>query len=86
MIHTPVGDLPGIEHPIVLGGMATGTSVPLVVAVSNAGALGTLGLAGLIDSVAPAADVVMRMMKEAENVLRNRLPAALNGKSSPGSP
>ena len=38
MIHTPVCDMLGIEHPIVLGGMPTWTSVPLVAAVSNAGA------------------------------------------------
>jgi NAD(P)H-dependent flavin oxidoreductase YrpB (nitropropane dioxygenase family) len=45
VIHTPVCDLLGIRHPIVLGGMAGGTSVPLVAAVSNAGGLGTLGVA-----------------------------------------
>jgi NAD(P)H-dependent flavin oxidoreductase YrpB (nitropropane dioxygenase family) len=45
MIHTPVCDLLGIRHPIVLGGMAGGhTSAPLVAAVSNAGGLGTFGL------------------------------------------
>ena len=45
MIHTPVCDLLQIRHPIVLGGMAGSTSVPLVAAVSNAGGLGTLGIA-----------------------------------------
>ncbi|MBI2526886.1 MAG: nitronate monooxygenase [Candidatus Rokubacteria bacterium] len=45
MIHTSVCDLLRIRHPIVLGGMAGGTSVPLVAAVSNAGGLGTLGIA-----------------------------------------
>ncbi len=45
MIHTPVCDLLRIRHPIALGGMAGGTSVPLVAAVSNAGGLGTLGIA-----------------------------------------
>jgi NAD(P)H-dependent flavin oxidoreductase YrpB (nitropropane dioxygenase family) len=45
VIHTPVCDLLGIRHPIVLGGMAGSTSVPLVAAVSNAGGLGTLGIA-----------------------------------------
>ncbi len=44
MIHTPVCDLLRIRHPIVLGGMAGSTSVPLVAAVSNAGGLGTLGI------------------------------------------
>src|SRR5713101_7949953 len=47
MLHTRVCDLLGITHPIVLGGMGTGTSVPLVAAVSNAGGLGTLGVTGL---------------------------------------
>jgi NAD(P)H-dependent flavin oxidoreductase YrpB (nitropropane dioxygenase family) len=45
LIHTPVCDLLGIRHPIVLGGMAGSTSVPLVAAVTNAGGLGTLGIA-----------------------------------------
>ena len=46
MIHTPVCDLLGITQPIALGGMASGTSVPLVAAVSNAGGLGILGVTG----------------------------------------
>src|SRR5438105_12995141 len=46
MIHTPVCNLLGITHPIVLGGMSTGTSVPLVAAVSNTGGLGILGVTG----------------------------------------
>src|SRR5262252_2373295 len=36
----------GIEHPVVLGGMASGTSPELVAAVSNAGGLGTQGCTG----------------------------------------
>ncbi len=47
MLHTRVCDLLGIAHPIMLGGMATGTSVPLVAAVSNAGGFGTLGVTGM---------------------------------------
>jgi NAD(P)H-dependent flavin oxidoreductase YrpB (nitropropane dioxygenase family) len=47
MIHTRLCDLLGIVHPIVLGGMASGTSVPLVVAVSQAGGFGTLGVSAL---------------------------------------
>src|SRR5689334_9142280 len=43
---TRVCDLLGIEHPVVLGGMGTGTSPDLVAAVSNAGGLGTQGCAG----------------------------------------
>jgi NAD(P)H-dependent flavin oxidoreductase YrpB (nitropropane dioxygenase family) len=45
-LHTPLCDLLGITHPIVLGGMASGTAAPLVAAVSNAGGLGTLGASG----------------------------------------
>jgi NAD(P)H-dependent flavin oxidoreductase YrpB (nitropropane dioxygenase family) len=45
-LHTPVCELLGITHPIVLGGMASGTSAELVAAVSNAGGLGTLGVSG----------------------------------------
>jgi NAD(P)H-dependent flavin oxidoreductase YrpB (nitropropane dioxygenase family) len=47
MIHTRICDLLGILHPVVLGGMASGTSVPLVVAVSEAGGFGTLGVTGM---------------------------------------
>jgi NAD(P)H-dependent flavin oxidoreductase YrpB (nitropropane dioxygenase family) len=43
MIHTRICDLLGIPHPVVLGGMGTATNATLVAAVSNAGALGTLG-------------------------------------------
>ena len=43
MIHTRICDLLTIPHPIVLGGMGTATTAPLVIAVSNAGGLGTLG-------------------------------------------
>ena len=43
MIHTRICDLLGIDYPIVLGGMGTATTAPLVAAVSNAGGFGTLG-------------------------------------------
>ena len=43
MIHTRICDLLGIQHPIILGGMGTATTAPLVAAVSNAGSFGTLG-------------------------------------------
>ena len=43
MIHTRICDLLDIRHPIVLGGMGTATTAPLVAAVSNAGGFGTLG-------------------------------------------
>ncbi len=47
MIHTRVCDLLGVVHPIVLGGLGGATSAPLVAAVSNAGAFGTLGTSGI---------------------------------------
>lgn len=43
MIRTPLCDLLGIVHPIVQGGMAWVSTSELVVAVSEAGALGILG-------------------------------------------
>jgi NAD(P)H-dependent flavin oxidoreductase YrpB (nitropropane dioxygenase family) len=45
-LHTPLCDLLGIPHPIVLGGMASGTAADLVAAVSSAGGLGILGASG----------------------------------------
>jgi enoyl-[acyl-carrier protein] reductase II len=47
MIRTPICDLLGIDHPICLGGMGSGTNPELVSAVSNAGGLGALGCHGL---------------------------------------
>jgi NAD(P)H-dependent flavin oxidoreductase YrpB (nitropropane dioxygenase family) len=43
MIHTAICDLLDITHPVVLGGMGSATTAPLVAAVSNAGGFGTLG-------------------------------------------
>jgi NAD(P)H-dependent flavin oxidoreductase YrpB (nitropropane dioxygenase family) len=45
-MRTRVCELFGIEHPVVLGGMGTGTSPELVAAVSNGGGLGVQGCAG----------------------------------------
>jgi NAD(P)H-dependent flavin oxidoreductase YrpB (nitropropane dioxygenase family) len=45
-MRTRACELLGIEHPIILGGMGTGTSPELVTAVSNAGGLGVQGCAG----------------------------------------
>ena len=44
-MRTRACDVLGIEHPLVLGGMAGVAASGLVAAVSNAGALGTLGCA-----------------------------------------
>ncbi|MEM9288381.1 MAG: nitronate monooxygenase family protein [Pseudomonadota bacterium] len=46
-IHTPLCDLLGIEHPIMLAGMGGVSYAEVVAAVSNAGGFGTLGMAGL---------------------------------------
>src|SRR5215211_3943294 len=43
MLTTRFTALAGVEHPVVLGGMGTGTSAALVAAVSGAGGLGVLG-------------------------------------------
>jgi enoyl-[acyl-carrier protein] reductase II len=43
MIHTPLCDLLGIDHPIIQGGMAWAAGPELAAAVSNAGALGIVG-------------------------------------------
>lgn len=42
-MRTRLCDLLKIEHPVVLGGMASGTNATLVAAVTNAGGLGILG-------------------------------------------
>jgi NAD(P)H-dependent flavin oxidoreductase YrpB (nitropropane dioxygenase family) len=46
MLRTRVTTLLGIDHPVVLGGMGSGTNPALVTAVSNAGGLGVMGMAG----------------------------------------
>src|SRR5947207_9261752 len=43
MLRTRICELFGIEHPVVLGGMGSGTANELVAAVSEAGGLGVLG-------------------------------------------
>ncbi|HEX6350473.1 MAG TPA: nitronate monooxygenase family protein [Candidatus Dormibacteraeota bacterium] len=45
-LRTRLTDLLGIEHPVVLGGMGSGTSPELVAAVSEAGGLGIQGGVG----------------------------------------
>ena len=64
MLRTRICALLGIEHPIVMGGMGTGTSPELVAAVSNAGGLGILGasrqgpeeLAGEVEAIRRATE------------------------------
>ncbi|MBU0495370.1 MAG: enoyl-[acyl-carrier-protein] reductase FabK [Chloroflexi bacterium] len=43
MIHTPLCDLLGIEHPVIQGGMAWIATAELAAAVSEAGGLGLIG-------------------------------------------
>jgi NAD(P)H-dependent flavin oxidoreductase YrpB (nitropropane dioxygenase family) len=43
MLRTRICELFGIDHPVVLGGMGSGTASELVAAVSEAGGLGVLG-------------------------------------------
>lgn len=45
-LHTPLCDLLGIKHPIMLAGMGGVSYAELVAAVSNAGGYGVLGMAG----------------------------------------
>ena len=45
-LHTPLCDLLGVEHPILLAGMGGVSYAPLAAAVSNAGGYGVLGMAG----------------------------------------
>lgn len=45
-LRTPLCDLLGIDHPILLAGMGGVSFAPLAAAVSNAGGYGVLGMAG----------------------------------------
>lgn len=45
-LHTPLCDLLGVEHPIMLAGMGGVSYAELAAAVSNAGGYGVLGMAG----------------------------------------
>ena len=47
MLRTPITDLFGIEYPIVAAGMGGVAGAELAAAVSEAGGLGTIGIAGL---------------------------------------
>src|SRR5882757_2627664 len=45
-LHTPLCDLLGVEHPIMLAGMGGVSYAELAAAMSNAGGYGVLGMAG----------------------------------------
>ena len=58
-MRTRACELFGIQHPVVLGGMGSGTSPELVAAVSNGGGLGVQGCAGRSpDQIARLADAI----------------------------
>eukprot|EP00450_Noctiluca_scintillans_P019205 CAMPEP_0194510986 /NCGR_PEP_ID=MMETSP0253-20130528/42511_1 /TAXON_ID=2966 /ORGANISM="Noctiluca scintillans" /LENGTH=48 /DNA_ID= /DNA_START= /DNA_END= /DNA_ORIENTATION= len=42
-VRTPLCDLLGIEHPVMLAGMAAISGADLAAAVSNAGGIGSFG-------------------------------------------
>ena len=46
-LHTPICDLLGVEHPILLAGMGGVSYAEVCAAVSNAGGFGSLGMAGV---------------------------------------
>lgn len=45
-LHTPLCDLLGVKHPIMLAGMGGVSYAELAAAVTNAGGYGVLGMAG----------------------------------------
>ncbi|MBV9323495.1 MAG: nitronate monooxygenase [Chloroflexi bacterium] len=61
MLKTRVCELLGIEHPVILGGMASATNPELAAAVSNAGALGNLGVGSGRNLPTPAAALADRI-------------------------
>ena len=46
-IHTPICDMLGVEHPVLLAGMGGVSYAEVCAAVSAAGGFGSLGMAGL---------------------------------------
>src|SRR5512135_559771 len=78
MLRTPICDLLGILYPIIQAGMGPFTSAELVAAVSNAGALGSLGA-----GARPVDSLKEQLSKTLE--LTNR-PFAINYTLSPSLP
>ncbi|KAL1985227.1 hypothetical protein VTN96DRAFT_8143 [Rasamsonia emersonii] len=64
-LHTPLCSLLGIQHPILLAGMAKASGAPLAAAVSNAGGLGSVGGLGYT----PAQ--LSEMLTELKSLLRD---------------
>ncbi len=73
----------GIEHPIVQGGMQWVGRAELAAAISNAGALGILTILPTIkpvpydEYVDPIVSSGVRIVAEAETIIRERLNALL---------
>ena len=78
MLHTPICDLLEIEFPIIQAGMGPFTSAELVAAVSNAGALGSLGA-----GARPVESLKEQLSKTLELTKR---PFAVNHTLSPSLP
>lgn len=76
---SPLCGLLGIRHPVILAGMAGGPTTPeLVAAVSEAGGLGTFGLAGMSTDAVRAAVARARALTAA--------PIAVNVLVAPATP
>lgn len=74
-LHTPLCDLLGVRHPIILAGMAGGPTTPeLVAAVSEAGGLGTFGLSGMTMDAAREAVRRARSLTDAPIAINVLLP------------
>src|SRR5947207_1469225 len=77
VIRTPLCDLLGIDHPIIQAGMGPFAPAVLAAAVSNAGALGSIGTFGLdpINLVRPADDLEVQFASIKELTVK---PFAVN--------
>lgn len=62
---TPITELLGIQHPVLLAGMGKVAGAPLVAAVSNAGGLGVIGGVGY------TADMLREMLADVKANLRD---------------
>src|SRR5262245_14604517 len=77
MIRTPLCDLFGIEHPIILAPMGSATSAEFAAAVSNAGGLGSIG------TLNRSTEAILRDIETVSGLTRrpyavNHIPTALD--------
>jgi nitronate monooxygenase/enoyl-[acyl-carrier protein] reductase II len=75
MLRTPVCNLLGIDVPIIQAGMGPWTGAELVAAVSNAGALGSLGAAGRSVAALHAELTRLRSLTDRPFAINFTLPA-----------